>query len=99
LEVDPDNNDCLLSRRVLTDAVEKVRGTSDKRNNKIINDDLLHRTCALDARIDSILLREPPQNLFSTASVHGRRSGTTRADESIERAKIISALTVLPSSN
>jgi hypothetical protein len=43
---------------------EKVRGPSDKRNNRIINDDLLHRTCALDARLESILLRDPPQNPF-----------------------------------
>jgi hypothetical protein len=57
------------SRRVLlTDAVEKVGDTPAARNNRIIGGNFLNRTCAFDAYLESILLTDPPQNRFLTAS-------------------------------
>ena len=37
--------------------------------------DSVNRSCAFDARLESILLADPPQNPFSTASIPERSSG------------------------
>src|SRR5262245_7558440 len=58
------------------DAVEKVGDGAPARNNRIVSDDFLNRTCAFGGRLESILFRGPPQNPFSTASTQadlGRR--------------------------
>jgi len=68
-----DNPDGICSLRafpLLTDAVEKVGSTALARNNRIPGDDFLNRPCALSGRLESMLLRDPPQNRFSTASTH-----------------------------
>jgi hypothetical protein len=52
------------------DAVEKVRDIPAERNNRIREVDFLNRTCAYDTRLESILLADPPENPFSTASVN-----------------------------
>jgi hypothetical protein len=39
------------------------------RNNRIMGANFLNQSCAFDARLESILLADPPQNPFSTASV------------------------------
>jgi hypothetical protein len=39
------------------------------RNNRIMGANFLNQSCAFDARLQSILLGDPPQNPFSTASV------------------------------
>src|SRR4030095_14651605 len=39
------------------------------RNNRIMGANFLNRSCAFDARLESMLLGVPPQNPFSTASV------------------------------
>jgi hypothetical protein len=62
----------LLPRWV--DAVEKVVGMSAVRNNRIIGADFLNGAFAFGACIESILLGDPPQNLFSTASVKTREA-------------------------
>jgi hypothetical protein len=54
---------------VLVDAVEKVRGITAPRNNRIIDGNFLNRSCGFGAYLELILLRDPPENLFSTASV------------------------------
>jgi hypothetical protein len=56
------------------DAVEKVVGMSAVRNNRIIGADFLNGAFAFGACIESILLGDPPQNLFSTASVKTREA-------------------------
>jgi len=56
-----------LPQRV--DAVEKVPAMRSTRNNRIIVANLLNRSCAFQARFESILLGASPQNPFSTASV------------------------------
>ena len=38
------------------------------RNNGIIESDFLNRSCAFEACLELILLGDPPENLFSTAS-------------------------------
>jgi hypothetical protein len=48
----------------LADAVEKVRSTPSARNNRITMADFLNRSCAFEARLESILLVAPAQNLF-----------------------------------
>ena len=48
----------------LTDAVEKVCSVPSARNNRIILADFLNRSCAFDARFESILLAAPPKILF-----------------------------------
>jgi hypothetical protein len=53
----------------LTDAVEKGRGMPPARNYRISGDDILNRSCAFHAGLESILLEDPSQNPFSTASV------------------------------
>jgi hypothetical protein len=40
-----------------------------ERNNRIVGDDFLNRSCAFGGRLESILLGDPPQNPFSTVSV------------------------------
>jgi hypothetical protein len=67
------SSDPLCSWPLGTDAVEKVVGMSAVRNNRIIGADFLNGAFAFGACIESILLGDPPQNLFSTAS-------TTRDD-------------------
>jgi hypothetical protein len=54
---------------LLTDAVETVGSTASARNNRIPGDDFLNRPCAISGRLESMLLRDPSQNRFSTASV------------------------------
>jgi hypothetical protein len=56
------------SRLQLADAVEKVRRTLTTRNNRIARDGFLNLCCAFGACFESILLRAPPKNRFSTAS-------------------------------
>jgi hypothetical protein len=51
----------------LTDAVEKVLGMPPARNNRIMGAEFLNRSCAFDARLESMLLGDPPKNPFSTA--------------------------------
>jgi hypothetical protein len=64
----------------MTDAVGKVRGILLTRNNQIIGVNFLHRTYALDAYFESILLRDPPpKTLFSTASTPSTRLWTGSA--------------------
>ena len=48
----------------LADAVEKVRSVPSARNNRIILADFLNRSCAFDARFESILLAAAAQNPF-----------------------------------
>src|SRR5713101_6784513 len=38
------------------------------RNNRIVGANFLNRSCAFDARLESMLLEDPPQNPFSTVS-------------------------------
>src|SRR3972149_2762630 len=54
--------------QLLTDAVEKVDDMPPSRNNRIMGADFLNRSCAFDARLESMLLGGTPQNPFSTAS-------------------------------
>ena len=56
-------------RSLWVDAVEKVLGMAALRNNRIIESDFLNRSCAFEACLELILLGDPPENLFSTASV------------------------------
>src|SRR5262249_4480459 len=44
------------------------------RNNRIRGANFLNRSCALDARLESMLLKAPCQNPFSTASAKSRHS-------------------------
>jgi putative tryptophan/tyrosine transport system substrate-binding protein len=67
---EPAGNAAVRQSRKMTDAVEKARGMSAARNNRIIGADFLNRPFAFDACLESILLGDPPQNLFSTASTH-----------------------------
>src|SRR5450759_5182134 len=55
---------------LMTDAVEKGRGMPPARNYRISGDDILNRSCAFHAGLESILLGDPSQNPFSTASTH-----------------------------
>src|SRR6266446_9316926 len=48
------------------DAVEKIRGMSWTRNNRIIGVDFLNRTCAFDTHCESILLRDPRKSFFDS---------------------------------
>jgi hypothetical protein len=52
----------------MTDTVEKVPGMSPARNKRIMGAEFLNRSCAFDARLESMLLGDPPKNPFSTAS-------------------------------
>jgi hypothetical protein len=49
--------------------VEKVRSMSLARNNRTDEIDLLNRSCAFYPGLESILLGDPAQNPFSTASI------------------------------
>jgi hypothetical protein len=72
-----------VARLILIDAVEKVRGILLTRNNRIVGLDSLNRTCAFEAHFESILLRDPPKNLFSTASTQtGHLSAVELQDQS-----------------
>jgi hypothetical protein len=42
--------------QVMTDAVEKVGGMPRSHNNRIMDSDSVNRSCAFDARLESILL-------------------------------------------
>src|SRR5262249_6041789 len=48
----------------LTDTVEKVPGKWQPRNNRIVGTSFLNRTCAVDARLESILLGDPLKIFF-----------------------------------
>jgi hypothetical protein len=48
----------------LTDAVEKVGGTTPARNNRIPGDDFLTRSCAVSGRLESMLLGDPLKIFF-----------------------------------
>jgi hypothetical protein len=48
----------------MTDAVEKGRGMPPARNYRISGDDILNRSCAFHAGLESILLGTPPKILF-----------------------------------
>jgi len=50
------------------DAVEKVGAMPVARNNRIVATGFLNRSCAFDACLESMLLSDPLQNPFSTAS-------------------------------
>jgi len=56
------------------DAVEKVCGVRSARNNRMMVAAFLIRSCAFDARFESVLLRASPQNPFSTASTQSEDS-------------------------
>src|SRR5215831_7113216 len=59
--------DSLCSLRALsklTDAVEKVGATLTTRNNRIAQAGFLNRSCAFDARLESILLEDPLKIFF-----------------------------------
>jgi hypothetical protein len=58
---------------VVSDAVEKVGGMPSVRNNRNAGDDFLNRSCAFGGRLESMLLGDPPQNPFSTASARSGR--------------------------
>src|SRR5262252_9134080 len=49
---------------LLTDAVEKVGATLTTRNNRIAQAGFLNRSCAFDARLESILLEDPLKIFF-----------------------------------
>src|SRR5262249_8393618 len=46
------------------DAVEKVGATLTTRNNRIVQAGFLNRSCAFDARLESILLEDPLKIFF-----------------------------------
>src|SRR6266446_4081090 len=46
------------------DAVEKGGGIQPAHNNRIMGASFLNRSCGFDARVESMLLGAPPQNLF-----------------------------------
>jgi hypothetical protein len=48
----------------MTDAVEKVPGIAATRNNRIIEGYFLNRSCALDARLELILLGDSLKIFF-----------------------------------
>jgi hypothetical protein len=56
----------------MTDAVEKGLSMPPARNYRINGTDILNRSCAFHAGLESILLGEPSQNPFSTPSTHLR---------------------------
>jgi hypothetical protein len=60
------------------DAVEKGLSMSPARNYRISGADILNRSCVFHAGLESILLRDPSQNPFSTVSV---KSGQTIASQ------------------
>ena len=51
---------------IWVDAVEKVGGTPLARNNRIIGADFLNQSCAFDARLESMLLRDPSKSFFNS---------------------------------
>jgi hypothetical protein len=55
------------------DAVEKGFSMPPARNYRISGADVLNRSCAFRAGLESILLGGPSQNHFSTASVKSGR--------------------------
>src|SRR5262252_3867461 len=50
--------------RLWVDAVEKVGATLTTRNNRIAQAGFLNRSCAFDARLESILLEDPLKIFF-----------------------------------
>src|SRR5262252_5869322 len=62
---------------LMTDAVEKVGATLTTRNNRIAQAGFLNRSCAFDARLESILLEDPLKIFFRQyrpeADVHKQR--------------------------
>ena len=56
---------CNLTQSPLwVDAVEKVGATLTTRNNRIAQAGFLNRSCAFDARLESILLEDPLKIFF-----------------------------------
>ena len=49
---------------LLADAVEKVSATLTTRNDRIAQAGFLNRSCAFDARLESILLEDPLKIFF-----------------------------------
>jgi hypothetical protein len=62
---------------VRVDAVEKVRGATPKRNNRIEPNNVLNLCCEYGSSLESMLRGKDPQNPFSTASV---KSGNARPE-------------------
>jgi hypothetical protein len=56
------------------DAVEKVGGALRGRNNRIIGDDFLNRSCAFGDRLQSILFGDSPSRSSFNSSGQGRPS-------------------------
>src|SRR5215472_16294747 len=54
----------VCKRRLRVDAVEKVGATLTTRNNRIAQAGFLNRSCAFDARLESIFLEEPLKIFF-----------------------------------
>src|SRR6516164_4370591 len=52
--------------RKRADAVEKVGATLTTRNNRIAQAGFLNRSCAFDARLESILLEDPLKIFFDS---------------------------------
>jgi hypothetical protein len=72
--------------------VEKVDGMRPERNNRIVGDDLLNRSCAFGGRLESILLGDPPQNPFSTVSaISGSHSILVAVGEHLDAVVIRAA--------
>jgi hypothetical protein len=65
-------------RLLRVDAVDKVGGMPPARNNRIMGDDFLNRSCAFVGCLESILLGDHPQNHFSTVSV---KTGNARREQ------------------
>src|ERR1700737_5255784 len=63
----------------LTDAVEKVGDRQVACNFLLLADSFLNQYSPLCAFLESILHRDPPQNLFSTVSVNCRHFRTATA--------------------
>src|SRR5215471_3532195 len=51
---------------LMTDAVEKVGATLTTRNNRIAQAGFLNRSCAFDARLESILREDPSKSFFDS---------------------------------
>jgi hypothetical protein len=67
------------------DTVEKVGGVPLTRNNRIMGDGFLIRSCAFGGRLESMLLGDPPQNPFSTVSVTPGKAQTEHNESALPR--------------
>jgi hypothetical protein len=86
---------------LMTDAVEKSPKETCRikiRNNRIKGANFLNRSCAFDARLESMLLGVPTQNPFSTVSAMNglmrcnKTVGTPPSASSQSRCRILSEL-------